>query len=387
MNKVISPKTVLILGAGASHDCGFPLGIKLIDQIITAHQDKKFVLSLRRILYNARDYLRRNNLFDLLPPEIGVVLLSHQPYRIFDLNDKILTDWVVTLNVFKSIDEFISYHKKYSLLAKISILLILSKCELKEFFDNRHQNDQVKSYFGPERTWYNALWGNITKKGPTFQQLEEILKTIHIITFNYDRSLEFFLVEAIKKFFPESEKPYTDLPITHVYGSLGQLDTQSDLFNPYQQVPYMSGSTIPDGFQMNTFSTYLGEKQEDAMRTKYDEHLIKLATSIETYGNAYPIDKAEKIQQMIIESKNTYVFGFSFAEQNMKILFKGTPKRQPQWISKGTFDGSCYGISREMQFDLKTFSSKYFKGTSDFLDDSRRKVSVADFFTDYSIKI
>src|SRR4051812_45650201 len=119
-----NPQTVIILGAGASKDCGFPLGITLIDQIITefTHPEKKgyFTNSIRRILFHAREFIAANDLKECLPPAVVKFLYSTQPREIMGSPGiEVFTDWVQSLNVYRSIDEFITYNKQYSLFAKL----------------------------------------------------------------------------------------------------------------------------------------------------------------------------------------------------------------------------------------------------------------------------
>lgn len=388
MTESISSKTVLILGAGASWNCNFPLGTELIDKIITEHSRTEFPLVIRRILFNGREYIKQNGLINQLPPPIANALTHAKIQTFIQLPMDEFKKWTDELGPFRSIDEFISYRKEFSLLAKLSILLILSQSESPGFFENKHLVDiNNKQYKGPERTWYNSLWWNLLKRDTNFEELKQILKTIHIITFNYDRSLDYFLLDAIKKFFPDSEKDYTDLPITHVYGSIGSLDKSSPIHNPYRQVYYRAGTEIPERFRMPSATIFDSFSSDESYRQNYDIHLIKMANAILTYGANYPAAKAEYIQDLIINAQNTYVFGFSFFEQNMKILFKDAPKPAANKVARGSLDGTCYKLPSEQMFDLRVFFAKYFGVIPSFLEDSRKSKTISDFFADYSIKI
>jgi hypothetical protein len=388
MSETIPPKTVLILGAGGSHDCNFPLGTDLIDRITTLHRQENFVLSIRRILFHCRDYINHNGLLDYLPKEMAAAISHEKKRTLINLPNEHYSNWTNEIGPFRSIDEFISYRKEHSLLAKLSILLAISESESPGFFENKTFKDKHPNFnHGPERTWYNQLWGNIVRKKISFEELKRILNTLHIITFNYDRSIDYFLLDAIKKFFPESEKDYTDLPITHVYGSIGDLNSSSQNYNPYKQIYYKTGTDIPPEYKITDVTVYDTFSGPDAQRSKYDEHLLKLAIQIETYGNEYRKEKAEKIQELIRNAKSTYAFGFSFQDQNMKILFKEPEDGQAPVPSHGTFDGTCFKMPSERLMELRLLTSRYFGEEPRFLNDDRKKINIADFFADYSIKL
>ena len=66
----------------------------------------------------------------------------------------------------------------------------------------------VKSKYGPKSNWYRTLFGAMN--APT---LSEVLsQPVTFVTFNYDRSLEHFLAEALRvKFTPGPDYSYSGL--------------------------------------------------------------------------------------------------------------------------------------------------------------------------------
>lgn len=82
--------------------------------------------------------------------------------------------------------------------------------------------------------WYAKLWDVMMDGVQAPGQVTT--NAVKFVTFNYDRSLEFFFHEAIKLSFNLDDKQafgvWSKLGILHVYGSLGTLNAQSP-FRPY----------------------------------------------------------------------------------------------------------------------------------------------------------
>ena len=183
---MIATPTVLVLGAGASVHVGYPLG---------------------RDLVNVLCGQRSSPAHDDLP-------MNWKPEDV----DRFLTR--LSRAGHSSIDAFLETVPDQSDLGRY-----LMAREMK-----RHEN--IDRLFPPHDSgWYqylfNCLLENNSAAGFTSSHLS-------IITFNYDRSLEAYLHEALIARFEmppeEASSIRSQIPIVHVHGSLGQ----------YPDIPYVS---------------------------------------------------------------------------------------------------------------------------------------------------
>jgi hypothetical protein len=86
------------------------------------------------------------------------------------------------------------------------------------------ENTEAKLYRPDESRggdWYSYLW---EKLNSTFEEFGN--NKLSIITFNYDRSLEHYLLNSLhyshRKEFDECAKTLAQIPLIHVYGQLGK---------------------------------------------------------------------------------------------------------------------------------------------------------------------
>jgi len=172
-----------VLGAGASWPYGFPLGTGLRDAI--------------RSLHKVRDDNDRLPLYD----KCGASLTDLR-----DLGREFLYSGV------KSIDAFLEKHP--SLVDTGKLVIAREICESEKPKDLIGQADD---------NWYEYLWDYMHRD---IAQADYV-RTNHIrfLTFNYDRSLEFFLYNAIKNTFrvpaDAALGASQGIKIMHIYGAVG----------------------------------------------------------------------------------------------------------------------------------------------------------------------
>lgn len=180
---MIKTKTVFVLGAGASIPYGFPSGAELRKNICeSAYFDSPMMLAL--------------------VSECGV---SKQEYVDFTT--------AFTRSSQQSIDTFLAKRPDFAEIGKLAIAHELCRREIpSRIFDSSNDDH-----------WYMALWAAMERGSHKYTDLGN--NSIRFVTFNYDRSLEFFLHEAAKHTFNLSDEDameaWQHLPILHVYGSLG----------------------------------------------------------------------------------------------------------------------------------------------------------------------
>lgn len=188
---MIKKRTTLIIGAGASHPYGFPTGAELIELIINNLADSGY--GLRKALLHCGmtdDYL------DVFRNELS----SSRP---------------------RSIDSFIKRDARRKTVGKMCIAYLLMEKE----------RDSIKDGIGLVSTtddWYAILKQAIETDVP--EQLTE--NTLSVVTFNYDRSLQYFLARALLSDYGHEHKDTVykalkRIEFIHVYGKLGKMPWES----------------------------------------------------------------------------------------------------------------------------------------------------------------
>lgn len=184
-------KITLVLGAGASCHCGFPLGYELKRDILSMQDGRNFLAISCGI--------QRHPLFLEF---VAAFAKSH----------------------LDSIDDFLGKNMRYAEIGRMTIAAILMNYENTRADSLRDGNNQ---------SWYGHLWNHLAA-GNSLEELN--FGKLAIVTFNYDRSLEAFLLRAIEGSYGLSEEKAAEkleeLNIVHVYGDIGEL-SRGDRYRPY----------------------------------------------------------------------------------------------------------------------------------------------------------
>jgi hypothetical protein len=186
---MIKRRTLFILGAGASMPYGFPSGAALKEWLCDAPKRAS-----------------------------GQLLQEH-----FGTPERAIVHFANTLRASgqSSIDSFLARRLDFTEIGKLCIAAELCRCEVPKELQRLQNPDH----------WYALLWEALQRDA---ERLEDIrTNTIKIVTFNYDRSLEFFLFEAIKHTFGVNDDlalaALDSLPIIHAYGSTGQFSAEKKM--------------------------------------------------------------------------------------------------------------------------------------------------------------
>ena len=207
---MISDSTVLVLGAGASIEYGFPDGVKLRQQIV------------REIRQGAEE-LKGDNpgsdcLFGLLYQLERSPNLKETPEKLLRFADALEKSFL------PSVDLFLERRNEFAEVGKAAIAVSLMRYE-----DPADLHDRTET--APR--WYEYLWGRLTADadGKAFER-----NKLSIVTFNYDRSFEQFLYTAIQETYPADAGRLWPgaVPIYHVHGQLGKYDPGSSGHRGYQ---------------------------------------------------------------------------------------------------------------------------------------------------------
>jgi hypothetical protein len=201
--KMIGRKTTLILGAGASAPFGFPTGNQLLGSVIKLLTPTPIEKGVPYFV------LEHANLLGLL----GFSQTKISEFR------KALQRSGRT-----SVDAFLEYRPEFIDIGKIAMAIILIGYE-----DEQH-------LFSPDKdSWYEYLFNQLNTRFDDFDKNQ-----LSILTFNYDRSLEHFLLTALSNSYnkPVNEcvKKLKSIPIIHLHGDLGGLphldDTMARFYEP-----------------------------------------------------------------------------------------------------------------------------------------------------------
>ncbi len=188
---MITRRTVMVLGAGASAPYGLPLGARLRELILG--------MSAKEVA--------------LLPVGAGVKRESWVPHHFLDAFKRSQS---------YSIDSFLSHRPEFQDIGKQAIARTLLPLES---IENLHAIDL-------DDHWYRYLAHAMDTSWERFCEND-----IAFVTFNYDRSLEVFLIDMMRHRFNKSEDEahamLSRFPIVHVYGSLGSVDPRASNFVPY----------------------------------------------------------------------------------------------------------------------------------------------------------
>jgi hypothetical protein len=180
---VIKIPTTLILGAGASAHLGFPLGYKLV-QLMCARGVGKTQSQITKRLVRA----------GVLPADAAQF------------------EYELSRSGRLSVDAFLEHRRGLIPIGKTAIAAALIE----------HEDEQTLHAKPDTPNWYDLLW-HATRA--SFQDWGN--NQLSIITFNYDRSLEHYLLCALSASFGKSRAEAAEqlkkIPILHVHGSMGEL--------------------------------------------------------------------------------------------------------------------------------------------------------------------
>jgi hypothetical protein len=245
---MITKKTALILGAGASRHLDYPLGKGLVQRI-------------QRIQYNKGELAKLDE------------MVSGQPRREcnftgFEIGD--LRAFISTLNKAQpdSMDDHLAKYNECGdvEVGKFLIAYALTECE-----------DQEKLHGKPG--WYNTLLQAI-------RPIDDLAdKALSIVTFNYDRSLDVYLHDAIHTDFIDDKTSANlalhKIPIIHLHGQFG--NRASPAYEPITDI----------------------------------ESLTRLSTGIHIVGEQSVDTDFAHATMLLREAKRIYFLGFGFHPVNI----------------------------------------------------------------------
>jgi hypothetical protein len=299
-------KTLFVLGAGTSAEMHFPIGSELT---------RKIAGKLRR------DSTDPNRLAD---HDIHAVLIDHVRRTppgtspIYDLTDylKAASQIAQAMPLANSIDSYLDDHKSdpcIQLCGKLAIVKAITDQENSSAVDFDAGGGML-NLNSLASTWYGQFWQFLIRSGVTREDLlQSLFSNVAVITFNYDRSLEHFLVQAIHTYYPQADanEVFKKLTLFHPYGTVG---------------PWLEGA------EHQPFSEVVSP-----------DKLLRLAQRIQTYTDKSA--HAEELKRVVSEAAEVMVFlGFGYNDANLKLLGPHPNTRSTRQIY-----GTALGISQPIQ--------------------------------------
>jgi hypothetical protein len=267
-------RTLFILGAGSSYEAGLPTGVDLA-RTIRKKMDVRFERSTEPIgsgdhdLYAHIAYIHRQD----------STAFWQAAHRI-----------QAGLGFAQSIDDFLDQHRSdgyVNLYGKAAIVRSVLEAEAKSnlYFDQHAEQDA----FDPDKladTWFSKFMYMLGRGVPK-ENVSGIFDNVRFIVFNYDRCVEHFLFNALKRLYNLSREDASsiidEIQIVHPYGVIGSL----------REVPF------------------------GASRANY----VALAQSIKTYTEQIAAtDAVANLVDEIYQAACIVFLGFAYHSQNMRML-------------------------------------------------------------------
>jgi hypothetical protein len=288
LRAMIERDVTLILGAGASQPYGFPSGSDLVEQ----------VLLLKPELRPLEDTARVGN--------FGVDIGEFGAFR-----DALRASLVT------SVDAFLETRRDHMKVGKRVIAGLLLP----------HENpDRIR--VNVKGGWYDYLVNLL--HAPTAKDWKK--NKLKIITFNYDRSLEFALWGALRARYSLSADDALELmstiPIVHVYGSLGTFATGTDTAGRREYTPIATSATIASAAEQIQI---LHELEDDSASIQSARALLRQSEKIAFLGFGYhPMNVRRLALQATVRTRAQIWgsgYGFTREEWRSRVApqFQNTP--------------------------------------------------------------
>jgi len=225
----------------------------------------------------------------------------------------------------QSIDNFVNLHDDNVFvvrIAKLAIARALLQAENRSrlFAKSRSTPNPViveipfdsKTGIDPRQTWYQTFF-EIASEGVSKQDLDLLFKEVKVVSFNYDGTLELFLINRVSDLYAvdvkSASKIVEQLEIVRPYGSLGEL-------------PQMSRTSRGVDFGADTDRT----------------SLITVSEQLKTYSEFVGSDTQQALQNMLSAKCRLVFLGCPYHKQNLELF-------GPHSITDLEILGTALGVS------------------------------------------
>lgn len=284
-------KTVFVLGAGSSNEIGFPLGY---DLKATIADELRFRFTTYRYISETGDRLVCEALVQHMKATCGDQLAVERD--VFDSLARAASKIMRGMSQAPSIDNYMDAHaddNEIVLCGKLAIARAILLAERNSLFKIDKDYPDKFDHDAAAQTWYGKLF-QVLVTGISKNSLDDLLKNVSFITFNYDRSLERYLPFAIDN--------YYHCGMDHAVA----LVRKARIFHPYGicgRLPWQSSGSVPYG------------------GSDYSPELLSVANQIQTFSERISDQRSVSEIKNEIATAGTIVFlGFGFHEMNMELL-------------------------------------------------------------------
>jgi hypothetical protein len=302
--------TVIVLGAGASSECGLPTGADLRTRIAR-------LLDIRF----KHGYEQESGDYDIVQA-LRLAVQKERPGA-GDINPYLHAGWRIrdAMPQAISIDNFIDTHQgdvRLELCGKLAIVKAILEGEKSSllYFDPMGRRRRL-NFEALDQTWYNTFM-QLLAQNCTIKSLPDRLSKVSFVVFNYDRCIEHFLYHSIQNVYGVGESAAADLmsgtTILHPYGVVGSL-------------PWKSGDQTID----------FGEEASG-------RQLLELASGIKTFTEGTDPSSSDilKIRDHIAQASTILFLGFAYHAQNLELL--NPSRNHPDPVSVRYY-GTAFGMS------------------------------------------
>ncbi|PAY03366.1 hypothetical protein CK489_39615 [Bradyrhizobium sp. UFLA03-84] len=297
-------KTLFVLGAGSSYEVNVPVGLGLAKAIGTK-------LDVRLGDYNRNigegDKYLLGQFQNQLPQQFNEYLAAGWRIR----------DGLPTAN---SIDDFLDMHshdEQMQLIGKAAIVKSILEAEQESqlYFDQNNSRNKLMLE-KLEGSWFMKFI-RVLGRGIPKSNAAQIFDNVSFVVFNYDRCVEFFLLQALQAMYSlplnDAASIVQDLSIIHPYGTIGEL-------------PHLGsdGTQVPFGGVEN-----------------FDFNYIKLSQRIKTYTEQIAgTEVTNRVRNEVERAEQVVFLGFAYHAQNMLLL-----RPLEEFASSRPIYGTALGMS------------------------------------------
>lgn len=317
---MITKSTTFVLGAGASCEYGLPLGSGLISAMVGQ--------------ISAADGRHKNSAQWIDVPED---ILQSFSKKLIDSD-------------IRSIDAWLSRQTIASRFPEIGRMAIARAI-------HEHESSQ-----DPRQGWYSVLWNKMAEGCGTLKEFVD-RNRVNFVTFNYDRSLEYYFEKTTRATFPdaaENLRLLEQIGIIHMHGRVGRLGWHSPLDDVEVMAPYggLKGTTESNwklAKQCTAYFRIIGQEDSVSMRAvDAARHVMHRSDRISLLGFGFHSDNVEKIRMDRTKTKATVEVAIHKASNKM--------------------DMKSYAVSSETPFGKEMFLRE-IENLKDYVDQLMQKMS------------
>lgn len=321
---MFNSKTLFIVGAGASKEAGLPTGAELKSRIASTI-DIRF-----------EDGFRQSRGDHIVTEALRRHTASPQTNQRGDINPYLQAAWMVrdAMSQALSIDNFIDAHRddeKIALVGKLGIVRCILQAERSSriYFDHRQAE---KLQFGSlSDTWFSAFFQLATETVPKAEAMRAF-ENVSFITFNYDRCIEHFLVQALKNYYNfddvAAQALVQQVPIIHPYGRVGCL-------------PWQAG---------NSRIAFGGHNHDRG------DELLAVSAQVKTFTERIEDEAALQAMRRCVQEAETIVFlGFAYHPMNLALIApeERSNAKRIFGTAKGMSDSDTKAVTADLPAWLK----------------------------------